>query len=77
MGRIYKKSQNTIGWLGVDLEDNLQRKSGHEAIDFLHILAQYGSRLESYPSSEQGAAVQELNDPARWSAVEKLLLRAW
>jgi hypothetical protein len=83
MGRIYRESESTIGWLGVsdDGDDNdvleLLGQTGHEAIDFLHVLVENSSRLQSPHSSEQEEAVQELNDGKKWAAVERLLLRPW
>jgi hypothetical protein len=79
MGRIYKESESTIGWLGnaSDDGDDLQGQTGHEAIDFLHVLVENNSRLQSPHSSEQEEAVRELENPPKWSAVERLLLRPW
>jgi hypothetical protein len=85
MGRIYKESKNTICWLGVSDDDDdddddvleLLGQTGHEAIDFLHVLAENSLRLQSPHSSEQEEAVLELQDRTKWAAVERLLLRPW
>jgi hypothetical protein len=79
MGRIYKESGSAIGWLGNasddDSDGDVQGQTGHEAIDFLHVLVENSSRLQSPHSSEQEKAVLGLEDRTKWAAVERLLLR--
>lgn len=74
MGRIYKESEKTLGWLGNDFERNVPGKPGSDAMDFLRVLLANRDRLDS---SEQRAVVNELSDRTKWPAIEWLLSRPW
>jgi hypothetical protein len=74
MGRIYKQSERTLGWLGNASEGDIPGQTGADAMAFLRVLLENRWALDS---TEQRSVVKKLSDRTKWRAVERLLLLPW
>jgi hypothetical protein len=74
MGRIYKQSERTLGWLGKASEGDISGQTGADAMAFLRVLLENRWALDS---TEQRSVVKKLSDRTKWRAVERLLLLPW